>query len=668
MKIFRLPRWRLSPFLGALLAAGAGLLCHFSEIGEPLERVSYDLLFPLRSDLSTREVAIVYLDESAARALGQPLDRPWDRRIFAALVDRLRAGGAKLICFDLIFSTPSADPAADAEFAQAMSRHGGVVLGGDYAEREQSGVHINVIEKPNVVLREAQAAWGLLIFRPIDRDGAVRQLCQRYQGVPTFAMAAAAHERPSSAEPEANPSEVRWLNYYGPAGKSFDGVSIADALREEGVAPDFFRGRTVFVGGRYSSGSLSSAKDVFGNPYSRLGRRFSPGVEIHATAYLNLLRQEWWRRPARSTELACLLAFGLLLGAGLCLLRPHWALLVTVSIAALFFAGSCVLAWRQLTWLQWAIPVAVQLPVALAWSVGAQYFFEQRRRVALRRAFSFYLSPDMADRIADSDFDLRPGGRAVETTVVFTDLENFTTLSEALEVEEVSRILIAYFTETTKHILENKGTIIKYIGDAVMATWNAPLPDPQHARHAVVAAWALAEASNREIGGRRLRTRVGIHTGRALAGNLGSPFRFDYTVIGDTTNFANRLEGMNKYLGTQILLSDATASGLGGEFVTRPLGKFVVKGKTLPVSLFELLGPRTPEWDASDGGGLVWFTSFCAGVEAFARGDLDESSRLMAETISQRGGADGPAQFYLRQIALARETGVADGLVRMEEK
>jgi adenylate cyclase len=163
-----------------------------------------------------------------------------------------------------------------------------------------------------------------------------------------------------------------------------------------------------------------------------------------------------------------------------------------------------------------------------------------------------------------------------------------------------------------------------------------------------------------------LRTRVGINTGPALAGNLGSPFRFDYTVIGDTTNFANRLEGMNKYLGTQILLAETTAERIGDQFVLRRMGRFILKGKTIPVALFELLGPKTPEWEIPLGEN-GWLSLFHRGVDAFAEGDLASASEFMQLTIGKRG-TDGPAEFYLRQIALAREGGFADGLIRMEEK
>jgi len=195
------------------------------------------------------------------------------------------------------------------------------------------------------------------------------------------------------------------------------------------------------------------------------------------------------------------------------------------------------------------------------------------------------------------------------------------------------------------------------------------MQDSDHARHAVIAAWALAEASKREVCGHTLRTRVGIHTGRALAGNLGSPFRFDYTLIGDTVNFASRLEGINKFLGTQILLSEATANHLDGEFVTRPLGRFVLKGKTRSISLHELMGPRTSL--AGQDLESEWFSTFQSGVEAYAEGRLDVAAKFMRQTIETRAGGDGPSEFYLRKIAEIEKRGRPaewTGSVALDEK
>jgi adenylate cyclase len=260
----------------------------------------------------------------------------------------------------------------------------------------------------------------------------------------------------------------------------------------------------------------------------------------------------------------------------------------------------------------------------------------------------------MADRIADANFDLTPGGEVVEATIIFTDLQGFTTLSEGLDdPKKLSEVLVAYFTNTTQHVVENKGTIIKYIGDAVLAVWGAPLPDNAHAIHATRAAWRMHLASGKEVLGHQLITRVGIHTGEVLAGNLGSAYRFDYTVIGDAVNFASRLEALNKYLGTRILISDATVSQLNGEFITRRLGDFKVVGKERTVGIHELTVP------SDEAEPMPWMEAFDAGTAAFRGGNLDEAERHMHEVVRMRGGLDGPANFYLERIAVVRTTGIS---------
>lgn len=666
MKIPWLPHRALAPLIGAVLTAGVGLVCHFSDLGKPLERLSYDVPFPLRKNVATKNVVIVYLDEGAARALGQPLDLSWDRRIFARLLDRLNRDGAKLVCFDLVFSMESADAIADEEFARAMTRHGRVILGGDYREHEQFGVQIAAVEKATPLLRQAQAGWGLLIFRPIDPDGAIRQLCLGYQGVPSLAMTAAS--RAGAILPgNSGAPPARWLNYYGPAGEAFEGVSIADALREDGVPPNFFRDRTVIVGGRYSTGSLRTAKDEFGNPYSRWGRRFSPGVEIHATAFLNLVRSEWLRRPAPGAELAILLAVGLFFGAGLPLLRPHWALAVTLLAGTVIFAGSCLLVWHGQMWFPWALPVVGQLPLALGWSVGSQYFSEAKRRATLRHAFSYYLSPHMADRIAQLDFSLKPGGKLTEVTVLFTDCKGFTSVSEELnDPLKLSELLIEYFTQTSSCVLDNGGTIIKYIGDCVMAVWGAPLDDPDHPRKATLAGWQLSEASKVVVRGRVLTTRVGLSTGTVVAGNLGSPYRFDYTVIGDTVNLASRLEGLNKMLNTSVLISESTQRCIGEHFVTRLVGHFAVAGKSHGVAVHEVLGTAAGKDQKFD-----WLATFNEAMNAIKTGAFADANALLRKSIWERGGEDGPSEFYLRKIAdLEKSDRLREwtGVVRLDEK
>ena len=272
----------------------------------------------------------------------------------------------------------------------------------------------------------------------------------------------------------------------------------------------------------------------------------------------------------------------------------------------------------------------------------------------------------MADRIADSDFDLKPGGKLVDATVIFTDLENFTTISENLDPTEVSEILTSYFGQTTKCILENKGTIIKYVGDAVFAAWGAPIDEPQHAMRAVETACDLRCLSELEVHGKILRTRVGIHSGKVLAGNLGSSYRFDYTMIGDAVNFASRLESLNKYLSTQVLISDAVRKQLGDGFIIRQLGEFRVAGKTNSVIIHELLCRCDAE-----SGEKCWIGIFEEGLQSFRAGKFETARLALGRTRELRGGSDGPSEFYLRKITALEANGHAEnwtGIVELSEK
>jgi adenylate cyclase len=454
-----------------------------------------------------------------------------------------------------------------------------------------------------------------------------------------------------------------WLNYYGP-GDSFSSVNIAEALAPDGIPPGYFKDRIVMIGPRSAVGYLGVGKDEFATPYSRWNRQFSPGLQIHATILLNLLRGEWLTRMPANREEALLLFFGILAGS-LGLFRPLVATLLAVVISMAIACGASWLAWQQRTWFAWVVPAAVQMPFGLIWAIGSQYLLESRRRRELRNAFGFYLSPQMADKIANSDFDLQPGGEIVEATVLFTDLENFTTLSEDLDPSEVSAILIAYFEQTTRCILENRGTIIKYVGDAVMAAWGAPVDEPAHAIRAAEAACDLGAFTEIEVRGRKLRTRIGVNSGKVLAGNLGSSFRFDYTMIGDTTNLASRLESLNKYLGTQILISEAVREQLDGKFRTRRLGEFRVAGKAHSVIIHELLG-RGQTGSEQRG----WIDAFEAGLDAFRAAKFSTSADFMNRARQFRGGSDGPAEFYLRKIAILQGQDLKnwDGIIELSEK
>lgn len=658
---------RASVIAGGVLAATAlGLACLRYSFAEPLVRLSYDLPFLWRTTLDTHEIALVYLDEYSAKQLNQPLDDVWNRALHVRLLDRLTQENARLVFYDIVFDAPAPDPAADAAFAESIHRNGKVILGAalDIVERLGS-VRQERVSAPTKPLRKAAIGYGILAFRPVDPDYGVRQIYLKGTSIVPTATWRAAEALGAKVTREAlDTIGPRWVNYYGPP-DSFSSVNMAQALDPDGIAPGYFKDRIVMIGARSAIGYLRVGKDEFVTPYSRWNHGFSPGLEIHASILLNLLRGEWLTQMPVAWETALIVIIGLVAGS-LAFLRPLVATLLTVVVSIAIACSACWLVWHQRTWFAWVIPAAVQMPFGLAWAVGSQYLLESRRRRELRAAFGFYLSPQMADKIANSDFDLRPGGEIVEATVIFTDLENFTTLSEDLDPAEVSATLIAYFEQTTRCILERKGTIIKYIGDAVMAAWGAPIIEPAHAICAAEAACDLRTLAEMEVRGKKLRTRIGVNSGKVLAGNLGSSFRFDYTMIGDTTNFASRLESLNKYLGTQILISEAVRERLEDKFITRQLGEFRVAGKAHSVLIHELLGRRQ-----GDSAHQAWIDAFQAGLDAFRAGEFSGAADLMNRTCELRGGFDGPSQFYLRKIAtLQTQEHVKNwtGIIELSEK
>ncbi len=652
-------------FGGSLLAAGVGLAALYYIYADPLARLSYDLPFTWRSPLDTDKFVLVYLDDVSAKRLNQSLGDAWNRGLHTQLINRLTQDGARLAIFDIVFDASARDAAGDEALAEAIQRNGRVVLGAAMEVFEPlGGVAQERILPPIRTLRKAAAGWGLLAFRPVDPDYAVRQIYLGTDDLPTATWRAAELLGAKVAQETRHTPWPRWVNYYGPPGQ-FSSVSFVQAIEPEGLPADFFRDKIVFVGGRTAVGYLGANRDEFGTPYSRSSGELSSGLEIHATILLNLLRGEWLTRLSVKRETILVIVVGLLLGL-LALIRPLFATLVALATALAFTCFVWWLAWNERIWFAWLIPVAVEIPVGLFWSLGSQYYLESRRRKELRRAFGFYLSPQMADKIANSDFDLTPGGKTVEATIMFTDLENFTALSEDLDPAEVSTTLIDYFERTTRCILEKKGTIVKYVGDSVMAGWGAPIEDPAHATLAAEAACDLRCLADIELRGRRLRTRIGVNTGKVLAGNLGSTYRFDYSMIGDTTNFASRLESLNKFLGTQVLISESTRAQIGEKFVVRQLGEFRAAGKTHSALIHELI--CRCDAAASE---LEWIALFEQGLRKFRAGDFEGAGDLMNRTQTLRGGVDGPSAFYLQKMATmdsARRRDDWSGVIEMTEK
>jgi adenylate cyclase len=660
--------------LGVLLTVGTGMFLTW-EGGGAFARFSYDFPFVWERGIPS-EIVMVYIDEAVKRNLEQPTDRPLDRRFHAKLLERLREAGTKLVLYDLLLDTPSPDEKADQEFAAAIRAHGRVVLVANYEMELQANYFSEVEVPPIAILSEAAAGVGLARITP---DAAanpqvhaepesryIRKLDPGTDSSPSASWVAASVLGAPVTKDQSHRQDLRWLHYYC-APFEFRRVNFDTALSDDKEMRKYLNGKIAIVG------VSDNPEDTFRTPHSRFGSALifegptAPGAAIQAVSLLNLVRGDWLTRLNLNKEMGIIVAWGILTSILFMMLRPWYAIGSAILMATIFTGCSIPLPIYKHVWFAWAIPVAAQTPIALIWGVGYQYVIEARRSRHIRRAFALYYSPYMAERIADMDFDLSLGGQEVEATVMFTDLAGFTSMSEPLSPTEVSRMLTDYFTRTSKAIqVDLNGMLIKYLGDGVMAGWGAPLPDPQHANHAVLAALTIIRAGKEQTDGLHLRTRIGINTGIFLAGNLGSEVRFDYTYFGDATNFASRLEGLNKYLETDILISEATFQQLKDGIQTRPVGRFIVVGKGKPAAVYEVLG-RTAEFQQAS----PWLETFARGLEHFTKRELDAAEKMFLQTIELRQGKDGPSEFYLQRIERERtkpDTSIWDGTVRLEGK
>lgn len=616
-----------------------------------LEFKSFDLWTTLAAPgRSTVPVVILAIDEPSFQQQGQGW--PFPRSLHARLIDRLREDGAAAIGLDVVFADPAPDPMQDAALAQAVERAvvAGVpvVLASSHEKVDSASATLWTEVLPLQALRDAGAHHGDAGVQP-DDDFVVRRLPQDPHSF-SAVLASALSGRPLPEHPPG------FIAYRGPRG-SFDTRSYYQAL-EPGLLPEgYFRGKTVLVGRSTLTATewQHTQADLFNTPFAALGgERLLPGVELQATLLDNHLTGDILR-PAPDAWSAALVLLALAVLVPASVLWPPG--LVAAATAAL---GSCtlLLSWllfaQARLWLPPLLPLTGVLAIYGATALVAYASARQRARQT-RAMFAQYVPSEVVARLIAQPELLRLGGEVREVTLMFTDLANFTTLSEQLSAEQTVEVLTGYFNAMTPLVHAAGGTVDKFIGDAVMAFWGAPLPDPHHAEHAVRAAIAMQQAMEPLVADLHARglpgihMRIGLHTGRVVVGNVGSTQRFSYTAIGDAVNLAARLEGANKAFGTSILLSGATAAQLPEDITLRPLDNVIVKGKTAPVRVY------TP---CSD-------TEICrladAALDAFQARAWDTAEAHL-QVLQQRCPADLASQRLRVRIAEARSLPPDDAL------
>ncbi|HEY6943880.1 MAG TPA: adenylate/guanylate cyclase domain-containing protein, partial [Candidatus Acidoferrum sp.] len=370
----------------------------------------------------------------------------------------------------------------------------------------------------------------------------------------------------------------------GPWG-TFPHYSIVDVLQGK-FTPGTFQGKLVLIGA-----TATGIGDLRATPFG--GANF-PGVEIHANVIDNILNDRFLKRGAKQAAIDVLLifAFGIPLGIWMALVSPRWmwfgAFLFVPLVAVDYW--SFLHGW----WLNFAVPALTLASNVLLVSLYRSLFEEKEKR-RVRSAFGQYLSPEVIRRLLVNPQLVEP--KKTEITVMFSDIRGFTTISEKLDAQELALFLNQYLSDMTRLVFENNGTLDKYIGDAVMAFWGAPFEEPGHAAKACTTALKMMDRV-RELqkkwqaeGKPHLDIGIGLNTGMASVGNMGSALRYGYTALGDAVNLSSRLEGLNKDYGTHIIVNESTYMEAKSDgFIFRELDLIRVKGKLQPVTIWELVG------------------------------------------------------------------------------
>jgi adenylate cyclase len=645
------------PVVGAMIAVAVGLALTKTTVGEKLVFMSYDLPFSFRPWIYPTGIELVFLDDTSFTQLGQSKSVPLDRRLHAKLIRRLTKEGARAVVFDIVFSDPNPDTNIDNEFIQAVKENGRVILSADKVSPAQNLPGISAISEfvpPFDALSDACASVGVDQM-PTDDDLMCRQLLpvmkdDAYKAISW--VTASFLNLPVTLDTNLW-YRPRWFNYYGPD-RVIPFVSYYEALETNQNVPEgFFSNKVVFVGAKTLTKNFADRKDEYPAPFpnQQMENKFMPGVEIHAMAFLNLMRGDWLNRFPLPTEQGLIVLLGILLGGGLALARPLAAVQLGVLAAAAIAGADYLIFVRFHYWFPWLIIVLGQIPLAVTWSVSyntVQLYVEKR---LVEQSLSLYLSPKLVKKFAKDPTLLQPGALKQMLTILFSDIASFTSISEGMDPDELARLMNEYFQSAVSHCIhETDGTVVKYIGDAIFAFWNAPDPQGDHAFLACDAALRFRALPVQTVNGTELVTRIGLHTGVANVGNFGSTARVDYTAIGESINLASRMEGLNKYLGTRVLITAETQQEAGPRLVTRYLGLFRLKGFERAVGVYELLA--YPENEAESRG---LRESFAGALDQFMKRDF-ASAEVAFQRVLGISAQDGPSRFYLEQITEIRDT------------
>lgn len=688
----------------ALLALGfflIGLLCLSTGTFEALDRMILDYKFRyFQQEDPNDKIVLVSIDEKSLSYFNRNgMYWPWPREFYQITTDYFDKSGAELIIYDILFDTPDFDRRnisgshSDKRFMQSLEEAQNSILAFKSTATEDS-VSKSVNKFPRIdssqiggsapytephlltskpIQKFAKAAHGLgnTVMSP-DRDGLIRSVhlfdSLAHKGyVPTLSMAAYLKLQPDSVTLAWTDRGIRvgnkniplqdngdyLINWYKKGGVqqgtfpyySFHAVvqSATQKMRnpeaEVAVPSSSFEDKMVLVGA-----SAAGLGDIKSTPMSSL--EAFPGMEIQATILNNLIGGNFVTELPVWMKILIMLLLSAGIPFAIAYTRPINGGTIIIGILSLIVLTGITLFTYERIWFSTGMFLVMGI-VTYSGAAAYKYFAEEKQKKEIRSAFGQYVQPEFVQQLIEQPELLKLGGEKKNLTVMFSDLAGFTTISESKPPQELVAFLNEYLGAMTDIIFEYSGTVDKYIGDAVMAFWGAPIGQDNHALLACRSTMKMHEKVNQMMPqNTETHVRFGIATGDMIVGNIGSYNRFNYTVLGDTVNLAARLEAANKQFGSRAMISEHTYEKVKDEFLCRQLDMLVVKGKTEPVRVYELMADKQTSENLEEIKNIIGI--YQKGLDHYFEQEWDAAIDNFQEVMELQPN-DGPSQTYIER-------------------
>ncbi len=548
---------------------------------------AWDLRFSdslYREKTPSDSIIIIAIDDKSLQEIGR---FPWPRTVFAKAIENL--GQSKVIGIDVSFFEKSENPIDDLRFAQAIKNHGRVVLASEYSEFDFSEEGFIGTEKIEPIEILGGLAGHVNLFT--SADGITREFPPFIQGTENIGdsehFAIKVSELFLGENIDAQSMENKMLiNFYG-GPESFRYISFSDVYSNR-ISPEEFEGKIILIG--------STAQDLRDIALVPVSNRPMPGVEINANIIQTILTQDYIFRQDLNSVIFVIFLFSAVSGIALNRFRILFSTVI-LAFAIFFYIIISYYLFEAGIVMSLLYPVLSLISVYVIMMI-AYYLSEARKRKRVTNIFGKYVSKEVANEIlkTGSGESIRLGGSRRLITILFADIRGFTSISEKLTPEEVVNMLNTYLEGMTKSVFKYGGTLDKFIGDAVMAVFNAPLDQEDHALRAIRCALdmqASIKKTAKQKGVKEAQYGIGINTGHAVVGNIGSEERLEYTAIGDSVNLASRLCGQAE--GGQIVIGEETWNLVKDKIKTKKIGQIKVKGKEKAVTVYEVVGLRNKQ-------------------------------------------------------------------------